>query len=182
MISTNSTAVTITADVTNWPTSARTELLELIDRLSVQAVNGPTLTHADDSDDYEPSGWNGEAFDEIYGKLLSYPAQAAVILRAISSGTGFVSRDDVYELAKYEQGRSLKGFTRPIRRLTQQLIDKGILEEEVDELLETAYDQSVKGYQRALGFRVPMEVVKMAHQWQREGNVRRIAKGRDKTA
>lgn len=176
------TSITITTDVTDWPTSARTELLDLIDRLNAQASGPAALLRSDVSHDFEPSGWNAEAFDEIYGKLLSYPAQCAVILRAIGSGTGYVSREDVYELAKYEPGRSLKGFTRPIRRLTQQLIDKGVLTEEVDELLEPDYDESVRGYQRARGFRVPMEVVKMAHEWQREGNVKRISKGKDKAS
>lgn len=176
------TGITITADVTDWPTSARTELLEIIDKLHAQTAGAAALQHSGGSDDFEPSGWNAEAFGEIYGKLLSYPAQCSVILRAISSGTGYVSREDVYELAKYEAGRSLKGFTRPIRRLTQQLIDKGVLTEEVDELLEPDYDESVKGYQRARGFRVPMEVVKKAHEWQREGNVNRISNGRGRVS
>ncbi|MGY2703290.1 hypothetical protein [Nocardioides sp. HB32] len=169
----------ITVDVTNWPTPARIELLELIDTIEARLsedtpVPAPAL---EIPDEVEPSGWNQEAYHTVIRGLLDrYPAQISVIFEAIKNGTGYVSRDRVYELGHFSDGRSLKGFTRPVNRLTAEAVEKGLLpDEDVEDLLLPDYDPNVKGFQRARGFIVPAEVVKMANEWRREAQRSREA-------
>jgi hypothetical protein len=95
------------------------------------------------------------------GLLTKYFPQAQVINEAIETGTGFVSRERVYELVGYPSTRSLKGFTRPVNRLVGNLGERGDLPGDVDELLTPVYDPDVSGYQRTSGFTVPLEVVRM---------------------
>ena len=83
-----------------------------------------------------------------------------MITRAIENG-GSVTREETYELGGYEPTRSLKGFTRPVNRATLALRDSGDLPEDAEELLGPIYDMSVKSYQRAKGFRIPLEIVKL---------------------
>jgi len=86
--------------------------------------------------------------------------QMKVIKRAIELG-GSIARAEVYDLGGFESTRSLKGFTRPVNRATLSLRDSGELPEDAEELLDPIYDTSVRGYQRARGFRVPLEIVKL---------------------
>lgn len=157
----------VTVDVTKWPMPARIELLELIDNIEARLVGdqpAPTIP-----DEVEPSGWNQEAYHAVIKGLLSrHPAQISVIFEAIKNGTGYVTRDKVYELGHYEPERSLKGFTRPVNRLTAEAVEAGLLTEDAEDLLMPDYDPNVKGFQRAKGFIVPAEVVKMAQEWGRE--------------
>jgi hypothetical protein len=158
---------TITTEVTDWSTPARTELLELIDKLSAAAVQGTYTPPAPViPEEVEPSGWTQKAYLDVITKLLrKHHVQVAVIFEAIKNGTGYVSRDQVYELGHYEESRSLKGFTRPVNRFTEEAQEKGLLPDDAEDLLLPDYDPAIKGFQRARGFFVPMEVVKLAEEW-----------------
>lgn len=171
----NGTSVTV--DISNWSTAARVELIELIGRLERQPDGHRAGVEAGRQmpEEVEPSGWNQEAYMDVLTKLLSrHHVQVAVIFDAIKNGTGYVTRERVYELGNYPQTRSLKGFTRPVNRMTAEAVEAGLLPEEADELLSPDYDPNVSGFQRARGFVVPMEVVKMANEW-REGAERKRA-------
>lgn len=165
-------ATYISADVTHWSTQQRTELLEKIDALNQSATGTLTLpppsgvqTHPAIPDEIESAGWTYPAYEEAMIALLSkHYVQAAAIGAAIKKGTGYVTRDEVYALGKYPETRSLKGFTRPVNRVTADLVDSGKLPEDAEDLLRPDYDPAVKSYQRAKGFFVPMEVVKLAHE------------------
>lgn len=158
---------TITTDVTDWSAPARTELLELIDKLSAASAQGTYTPPAPVTPEkVEPSGWTQEAYLEVITKLLrKHHVQVAVIFEAIKNGTGYVSRDQVYELGHYDESRSLKGFTRPVNRFTEEAQEKGLLPDDAEDLLLPDYDPAIKGFQRARGFFVPMEVVKLAEEW-----------------
>ncbi|MFC5107489.1 hypothetical protein [Kibdelosporangium philippinense] len=60
-------------------------------------------------------------------------------------------------LGGYGAERQLKGFTRPIRRIAQDLRDQGLVPEEAIDVLETEYDQEKFG--RASGFVLAEELV-----------------------
>ena len=171
----NGTSVTV--DITNWPTTARMELMELIGRIEAPlqghqaADTAPALP-----EEVEQSGWNKEAYTDVLAKLLSrHHVQVAVIFEAIKNGTGYITRERVYELGNYPETRSLKGFTRPVNRLTAEATEAGLLPEDADDLLTPDYDPNVTSFQRAKGFIVPMEVVKMANQWRQEAQSERKA-------
>ena len=49
-----------------------------------------------------------------------------------------------------------------------EAVEAGLLPEDADDLLAPDYDPNVSGFQRAKGFVVPAEVVKMALEWREE--------------
>lgn len=101
-------------------------------------------------------GWTTENVSRLLERLTTEGSvQAAVIRMAIANG-GFVSRDQVYEIGSYGPDRTLRGFTRPPRRVMQSLQDEGVLADGVDEPMETVYDPK-QSYVVAAGFRVPRE-------------------------
>jgi hypothetical protein len=153
--------VSITADVTHWSHAQRQKLEDTIRQLDAQAVAGLADIETPDFGDITSTGWTQDAYVEAMKGLLSkHFVQAQVINEAISSGTGSVSREKVYEFGGYDESRSLKGFTRPVNRIQADLVDRGLLPEDADDLLEPIYPP-VTGYARATGFRVPLEVVKI---------------------
>lgn len=159
----------ITIDVTDWPTPVRKELLDIIDELAAKAAAGNPPVAAATAEEVEPSGWNQDAYLDVLKKLLSkHHVQVAVIFEAIKNGTGYVSRERVYELGNYPAERSLKGFTRPVNRVTVEAVEAGLLPDDADDLLAPVYDPAVSSFQRASGFVVPMEVVRMAQAWRDE--------------
>jgi hypothetical protein len=56
-----------------------------------------------------------------------------------------------------------------------EAVEAGLLPEDADDLLTPDYDPNVTSFQRAKGFIVPMEVVKMANQWRQESQRERKA-------
>lgn len=167
-------------DMSNWPLPARVELLELVDKFEKQYSGQQPADETTEEptaallpEEIEPSGWTQEAYHEVIKRLLRRNhVQVAVIFEAIKNGTGYVSRDRVYELGNYPDTRSLKGFTRPVNRVTAEVVEAGLLEDDADELLTPDYTDGVTGYQRAKGFRVPAEIVKLGQQWRAEAEAK----------
>lgn len=159
-------------NITGWTMDERMSLHALIDKVDqgMEAVLVPSTPHVaiEEPDDEPTSGWTLDAYHEaMRGLLGKYFAQAQAINEAIKTGSGFVSRDRVYELADYPADRSLKGFTRPVNRIVDELKDAGILPREAASLLSSRYDEDIVGYQRTNGFRVPAEVVRLVHEAKR---------------
>jgi len=154
----STTRVVISTDVTAWTAHQREQLFASIATIEANSAPAP----ASQLDEVESTGWTLDAYQEaMVGLLGKHFVQANVINEAIKAGTGYVSREDVYELGGYPPARSLKGFTRPVNRIVQNLVEAGKLPEDAEDLLIPVYDPDIKGYQRALGFQVPLEVVKM---------------------
>lgn len=182
----------ISADVTGWSSQQRLELLEKIDAINeeVEARRTRELPIAPGStqnvsallppspggdfpipNDVESTGWTYQAYEQaIIALLRKHPVQVSAIFEAIKSGTGYITRGDVYALGSYPESRSLKGFTRPVNRVIADLVDSGKLPEDAEELLRPDYDPAVKSFQRARGFFVPMEVVKLALEAKKAGD------------
>lgn len=145
----------VVTNVTGWSQSRISRLMEAIK--SVESDIDATLL-----DEIEVSGWTKELVEKVLELLAG--SRANVQIKAVKFAIehdGVVSRDDVYELGGYSESRSLKGFTRPTNRATQALRDSGDLPEDAEELLEPIYDMNIRGYQRAKGFRIPLEIVKL---------------------
>lgn len=162
------TPVVLQLDVTSWSNVQRMALLQQISTIegtAPESASGDANRTAGSNEstvDDESTGWTVDAYVEAIAALLRrHGVQAQVINDAIATGTGYVSREEVYVIGSYAPNRSLKGFTRPVNRVTQQLVDEGKLPEDAADLLVADYDPDVKGYQRAKGFQVPMEVVRL---------------------
>lgn len=80
--------------------------------------------------------------------------QAAVIREAINSG-GRISRARVYELDGRDETSMLRGFTRPVSRITAELQDNAELPMDIPPLLDAVYETGVKSSH----FAVPRGVV-----------------------
>ncbi|MFE6920601.1 PIN-like domain-containing protein [Nocardia sp. NPDC057663] len=80
--------------------------------------------------------------------------QAQVIREAAANGGG-ISRRRVYELDGRDQEQTLRGFTRPVTRVTAELQEVGLVPYGVEPLLDARYDAGVKSSH----FAVPAEVV-----------------------
>lgn len=105
-----------------------------------------------------PSGWNMKAISEALKMLPK--EQRNVLLRAASNG-GQVSREEVYDVAKFLSTRSLKGFTRPTRRVTGDLQEKNVLPKNAESLLSIIYDSSIKTFKPVQGFSIPLDVIEL---------------------
>lgn len=99
--------------------------------------------------------WTEEGAVELMDRLSDEGAQQfAVIFRAATNG-GLVSRSEVYEMCHFSADRSLRGFTRPARRITRQLQDLGIVSPMVQPALQAVYN----GTPEAEAFQIPPELV-----------------------
>lgn len=106
-------------------------------------------------------GWTRAALDELLRRLATKGSvQQAAISTALRAG-GFVSREAVYEIGGYPETRTLRGFTRPVSGVCQQLRTEGILPIEAPDALEAVYDSAVS-YVQASGFRVPRALLHIA--------------------
>ena len=145
----------VVTNVTGWSHGRIDRLMDAIKSLEVD------IDSASD-EEIEITGWTKELVEKAFELLAGSRAnvQIKVVKFAIEHG-GAVSREHVYELGAYGESRSLKGFTRPTNRATQALRDSGELPEDAEELLEPIYDMSISSYQRAKGFRIPLEIVKL---------------------
>lgn len=141
------------------------KLLELADAVAVSvrpgSVEDVERTTRVEGAGAEPraSGWTTEAVETLLRRLnYEAPVQEATIRFAAQNG-GFVSREDVYRIAEYEPSRQLKGFTRPVNRIAQELRDSGDVPEEALDVLVPVYDEGKHGFGWVDGFRVPAEVI-----------------------
>lgn len=168
------TQMTVTTDVTGWTSAQRERLLDLIASVEAQLAaevtpkKPPAKDEAAGAEEVTSTGWTLEIYTDVVKKLArTHGVQASAIMTAADGG-GLVTREKVYELGSYPPSRSLKGFTRPVNRIMQKLIEDGTLPDDVDDLFEPVYDPEVTGFQRVKGFRVPQEIVKIVQDRQAE--------------
>lgn len=104
--------------------------------------------------------WSADAARAVLKELDSQGhTQADVIREAIANG-GRISRARVYELDNRDENQMLRGFTRPVKRVTAELQAKGDVPYGVAALLDAVYETGVKSSH----FAVPHEVVELLGQ------------------
>lgn len=104
--------------------------------------------------------WSADAARAVLKELDSQGhTQADVIREAIANG-GRISRARVYELDNRDESQMLRGFTRPVKRVTAELQAKGDVPYGVAALLDAVYETGVKSSH----FAVPHEVVELLGQ------------------
>ncbi|WP_157930757.1 PIN domain-containing protein [Glycomyces xiaoerkulensis] len=109
----------------------------------------------------ETGGWTKEGIAILFERLMledRFPQEWAIHEAAF--GNGFVSREQVYELAGYDTNRSLRGFTRPIIRLSNELRMQGYIAEDAVEVLTAVYD-SPTNPGSATGFRLNGDLIEL---------------------
>lgn len=133
-------------------------LLTLAKKLLGSVVRDETVRNVETVDRMSGGGsWTAASIAELLAGLdVAGNVQADVIRHAAAAG-GFIDRATVYEICDFDEDRSLRGFTRPIRRITQNLKDEGIVAADAIDVLEPVYEGT--GWTQACGFRVPSELV-----------------------
>lgn len=99
--------------------------------------------------------WSVEAITTLMMQLAREALVQAWVIQRAALGGGSITRAEVYETGGYGPARTLRGFTRPVRRITQNLIDRGDVDENVQWPLVAKYDVGVT----ATRFVVPDEFV-----------------------
>lgn len=79
--------------------------------------------------------------------------------QAISNG-GLISRDEIFRIGGYEPDRQLKNWTKPLRTITADLIERDSLPKDAEFPMEAAYTEGT-GYRQAHAFRVAPEIVRL---------------------
>lgn len=88
--------------------------------------------------------WTPEGARELLRRLRSEGRNShAVIIESAAANGGVITRADVYAVAGYPPDRTLRGFTRPTRRITLDLITEGLIDEDVDWPLLAQYATGV---------------------------------------
>ncbi|WP_410619613.1 PIN-like domain-containing protein [Amycolatopsis sp. cmx-8-4] len=134
---------------------------DLLARASVLEVEVDQASSVDagrvaESDEEPPAElWTLPALAALLERLdREAPVQAAALRLATPDQNGRVSREKVYELGGYADDRMLRGFTRPVRRLTATLQGEGAVPTRVAPVFVARYPDGVK----ASYFGVPAEV------------------------
>ncbi|MFT4264700.1 MAG: restriction endonuclease [Nocardioides sp.] len=117
----------------------------------------PTATDPvdDPEDDSDRVLWSHDAYRELIRRLIAEGRPQAAVIEAAARAGGTISRQEVYVLAGYAADRTLRGFTRPPTRVTQDLLWEGAVDEGVYVPIWALYRAGV----RASHFRVPPEFV-----------------------
>lgn len=123
--------------------------------LQVEVDQGSSADADRPIDDDASVPWTAPALRVLLARLdREAPVQAAALRLAVPANGGRVTREQVYDLGSYGDERMLRGFTRPVRRLTEVLQAEGLVPEGVSTLLVSRYPDGVK----TSYFSVPPEV------------------------
>jgi hypothetical protein len=127
------------------------QLEQMIDETLSQLLSGP---------DEVVAGWTPLRAAELRRRLLAAnrPVQVQTIAAEVQAD-GECDRAEVYRLGGYEADRSLNGFTKPVARIMRDMADEGLLPADAAHPMQPIYDPSNPSYQRAQGFRMPVELV-----------------------
>lgn len=102
----------------------------------------------------EPShgGWSAAAIEALF-EGLSYEGYGnrVEVIRHAADMEGHVTAAAVYDICDYDADRSLRGFTKPIRRITGKLVEQGVIPDTAVPVLTAEYEN---GPGRASGFTV----------------------------
>ncbi|MBB4661988.1 PIN-like domain-containing protein [Conexibacter arvalis] len=104
-------------------------------------------------------GWTIDALDELFDRLAAEGGPHVEVVARAAASDGFVSRDEVYEIAGFDRSRSLRGFTRPLNRLRQCLVEERAIPASSCDLLRAEYDPLSNNPSLATGFRVAEAVL-----------------------
>ncbi len=92
--------------------------------------------------------------EELLRRLDSEGWKHGDVIRHAAENFGFVERAAIYEIARYNDERMLRGYTRPVNRITKDLQEAGIVQAGVTPMLQPVYVDV-----KAAGFKIPGEVV-----------------------
>lgn len=138
--------LSLTLDVTNLGDDSRREFVEKVNDLYLEYI---------EQDEPMILGWTADTLDQAL-KMLEHGGgwvQAEAIRHALGND-GFVDRDTIYEVGKYDEDRTLKGWTKPVTRVVSRMKAAGTIPENAADLVQSSYAHGPT----ADGFRVPADL------------------------
>ncbi|APE36429.1 hypothetical protein BOX37_23655 [Nocardia mangyaensis] len=106
-------------------------------------------------DEPEWTPWDFDTVNVVLTHLDQNKYTQAEVIREAAANGGVISRRRVYELDGRAEDQTLRGFTRPVTRLTTELQTAGLIPYGVEPLLDAKYDAGAKSSH----FAIPAEVV-----------------------
>ena len=104
-----------------------------------------------------PVPWTEQGLTELLERLDAEGVVHAKVIRVAASSGGTISRKRLFEVANFPEDRMLRGFTKPVRRITNDLQAEGIVANGVADVLTPDYAGGVL----AEHFRVPDEITRI---------------------
>lgn len=99
--------------------------------------------------------WTEDAVNAVLSRLDSEGLPQSDVIREAAENGGRVERQRVYEIDGRQDEQMLRGFTRPVSRVTIELQELGVVPNAVPQLLRSHYESGVK----TTHFVVPDEVI-----------------------
>ncbi|WP_367127087.1 PIN-like domain-containing protein [Saccharothrix sp. HUAS TT1] len=106
------------------------------------------------SESQETADWSAAGAAELLRHLDFEERPQAEVIREAARRGGWIDREAIYEIAGFDDDRMLRGFTRPVARITRMLQGRGVVARGVEPALTPVYS-GVK----AIAFRVPADMV-----------------------
>jgi len=97
--------------------------------------------------------WTADGARELMRRLEQERRVQAAVIQVAAQHEGRIPRQVIYDLAGYKNSRSLRGFTRPVSRITKQLQSEGLVAGGVAPALASRYKDG-----RVAHFVVPPDV------------------------
>jgi len=134
------------------------ELLEHADLFSV-SVDEKSLSQVESLENSSDASvpWTEEGVLSVIDRLDALGYQQGEVIREALDNNGRVDRARIYELTGRDEGRVLRGFTRPVRTVVRALTKEGVEGLGSEDLLNAGYDSGVQ----TTHFYVPNQVVRM---------------------
>ncbi|MFI1358508.1 PIN-like domain-containing protein [Streptomyces sp. NPDC020898] len=125
------------------------------------------------TDEETHGGWTAGALQELFDRLTyeGYGDRVAVIKYAAEM-EGVADATSIYEICQYDEDRSLRGFTKPVTRLTGVLRGLGKISDSAAPVLKAEYDS---GPGPASGFSVHPLLVPLINTLPDEGEQRKTS-------
>ena len=106
------------------------------------------------SESQEDAHWTAAGVAELLRHLDFEERPQAEVIREAGRRGGWIDREAIYEIGGFDDDRMLRGFTRPVARITRMLQGRGVVARGVEAALTPVYS-GVK----AIAFRIPADMV-----------------------
>ncbi|MDR0945526.1 MAG: hypothetical protein LBM66_05105 [Bifidobacteriaceae bacterium] len=150
----------LSVDITGWSASSIRRLRDYVQHFTPEAEEhpSPTIQETDTGKTRSrAAGWTRSTVDEAIKRLKAAGGwEQAIAITTALANRGFVTRQEIEK--DRAEGRQLRGFTRPVKRIMGQMKDDGLLAANAEALLKAHY---VGSSSTADGFELPDEVKKL---------------------
>ncbi|MFI9008349.1 PIN-like domain-containing protein [Actinosynnema sp. NPDC053489] len=130
------------------------DLLRRASALEVEVSSDSVTDVARVSESQESGTWTADGVAALLRHLDFEERPQAEVIREAARRGGRIERDAIYEIGGFDDDRVLRGFTKPVARITRMLQSRGVVARDVEAALTPVYSGV-----RAVAFRIPADMV-----------------------